>query len=46
VVALVIDGEVYSLPYVNAEIRNGMAMITGLENEELAKKLADRLNDE
>jgi preprotein translocase subunit SecD len=46
VVALVIDGEVYALPYVNAEIRNGMAMITGLENEELAKKLADRLNDE
>ena len=43
--AFVIDGRIYALPYINAEIRNGMALINGLENEEMAKRIADGLND-
>ena len=43
-VAFVIDDEIYALPYINAEIRSGVALIGGLESEEMAKKVAGRLN--
>jgi preprotein translocase subunit SecD len=42
--AFVIDDEIYSLPYINAEIRMGMARIDGFESEEMARKIADGLN--
>lgn len=41
--AFVIDDEIYSLPYVNAEIRTGMARIDGFESEEMAREIADEL---
>ena len=44
IVVFVIDDEVYALPYINDEIRSGVAQIGGLESEELAKKIADKLN--
>jgi preprotein translocase subunit SecD len=43
-VAFVIDDLVYSMPLVNGEIKGGVAMISGLENETTAKKLSDYLN--
>lgn len=43
-VALVMDNEVYDLPVVNAEIKSGVALIRGIENETIAKKLSDSLN--
>lgn len=42
--AFVIDDEIYSMPYINAEIRIGMARIDGFESEEMARKIADGLN--
>jgi preprotein translocase subunit SecD len=43
-IAFVIDDQVYSMPVVNGVIKNGIAMIIGLENEAKAKELSDRLN--
>ena len=43
-VAFLLDGRVYALPVVNAEIRNGVAMIGGLENNTMAEKISDALN--
>jgi preprotein translocase subunit SecD len=43
-VAFVINNQLYSLPLVNAEIVNGMAIITGLKNENTAKTLSESLN--
>jgi preprotein translocase subunit SecD len=43
-VAFVIDEQIYAMPYVNGEIRNGMAIITGLENDSIAKALSESLN--
>ena len=44
IIAFTVNREVWSLPMVNAEIRNGMAIIGGIENEETAKKLSELLN--
>ncbi len=43
-VAITIDDRVYALPTVMAEIREGRAMISGLENEETALKISEALN--
>jgi preprotein translocase subunit SecD len=43
-VTFVIDDDVYALPYINAEIRGGVALIGGLESEAMARKIADGLN--
>ena len=42
--AFTIDNEIYSMPYINDEIRSGIAMISGLKNEIIAKNLSDSLN--
>lgn len=42
--AFVINNQVYSMPLVNAEINEGIAMITGLSDEALAKSIAEALN--
>jgi preprotein translocase subunit SecD len=43
-IAITIDDQVYILPTVMAEIREGRAMINGLKNEETAVKLSAALN--
>ena len=43
-VAFILDKQVYTMPVVNGEIRNGIALIDGLENEILAKSIAESLN--
>jgi len=43
-VAIVINEQVYDLPYINGEIKIGIAMIRGLEDETAAKILSDSLN--
>ena len=43
-VAFVINDEIWSLPLVNAEIKAGIAMITGLESLETATKISDLIN--
>jgi preprotein translocase subunit SecD len=43
-IAITIDDRVYALPTVMAEIREGRAMISGLENEETAVKISAVLN--
>jgi len=43
-IAITIDDQVYALPTVMAEIREGRAMIGGLENEETALKISEALN--
>lgn len=42
--AFILDKQVYAMPMVNGEIRNGVALIDGLENETLAKSIAESLN--
>ena len=32
------------MPHVNGEIKNGIALINGLENEAIAKSIAESLN--
>jgi preprotein translocase subunit SecD len=44
-VAFLIDNQVYTLPNVMGEIKGGIAVITGLENETTAKKVAGLLNN-
>jgi preprotein translocase subunit SecD len=43
-VAFTINDQIYAMPYVNAEIKNGVALINGLENEALAKNISASLN--
>jgi preprotein translocase subunit SecD len=43
-VAFIIDDQIYTMPKINAEIKNGAALINGLENETLAKKISTSLN--
>ncbi len=43
-VAFVINDEICAMPYINAEIRSGMARIDGFESAEIAGKTADALN--
>ena len=42
--AFIIDNQIYSMPLVNGEIKNGMALINGLENVAIAKSIAESLN--
>jgi preprotein translocase subunit SecD len=42
--AFIIDYKVYSMPVVNAEIRNGVALINGLANVALSKNISESLN--
>lgn len=43
-VVFVLNNQVYAMPLVQGEIRNGAALINNLESEEMAKKLSDGLN--
>lgn len=42
--AITINGQVYTMPRINAEIRNGSAVIPGLKDEETASNIANELN--
>lgn len=41
---IVLDNKVYDMPFVNAEIREGLALIGNLESETLAKSLSESIN--
>jgi preprotein translocase subunit SecD len=43
-VAFTIDNQVYAMPLVNAEIKIGLAVISGLDNEAMAEKISGSLN--
>ena len=43
-VAFIIDNQIYTMPVINNEIRNGVALISGLENETCARQLSEALN--
>jgi hypothetical protein len=43
-IAFTIDDQIYSIPVINAEIKHGIAMITGLNNESIAKNISESLN--
>ncbi|MBN2814725.1 MAG: hypothetical protein JXQ80_11655 [Bacteroidales bacterium] len=43
-IAFVVENQVYSLPVVNAEIRDGRALIGNLESETLATALSESIN--
>ncbi len=40
----VLDNKIYDMPFVNAEIREGLALIGDLESETLAKTLSEAIN--
>jgi preprotein translocase subunit SecD len=42
--AFIIDCKVFSMPVVNAEIRNGVALINGLANDTISKNISESLN--
>lgn len=44
-VAFVINNKIYSMPYVRGVINSGKAIISGLENEEMAKEISESLNN-
>lgn len=44
IIAFSIDNKIYTLTSVNGEIKNGIAIINGLENEDLATKISNSLN--
>jgi len=43
-IAFTIDNQVYAIPIINGEIKHGIAMITGLNNESIAKNISESLN--
>lgn len=43
-VAFAVDDIIYTLPMINAPINNGIAVINGLESEEMAKEISTALN--
>lgn len=43
-VAFIIDNQIYTMPVINAEIRNGIAILNGLKNETVAKNISESLN--
>jgi len=43
-IAFTIDNQIYSMPIINGEINHGIAMITGLNNETIAKNISESLN--
>jgi hypothetical protein len=38
------DNQIYSMPMINGEIKQGIAMISGLNNESIAKNISESLN--
>jgi len=42
--AFIIDNQIYTMPLINTEIRNGVALINGLENEAISKDISKSLN--
>jgi preprotein translocase subunit SecD len=42
--AFIIDNQIYTMSLINAEIRNGVALINGLENETFSKNISESLN--
>ncbi|MDP4291619.1 MAG: hypothetical protein Q8908_11110 [Bacteroidota bacterium] len=45
IVAFAIDDQVYTAPIIMAEINSGVAIINGLKDEAMAKKISDQLNN-
>jgi preprotein translocase subunit SecD len=43
-IAFIIDGKIYAMPVVNGEIRSGIALINGIEDEMMAKNISESLN--
>ncbi len=43
-IAFTIDNQIYSMPVINGEIKQGIAMITGLSNDTIAKNISEALN--
>jgi hypothetical protein len=43
-IAFIIDNKIYCMPVITGEIKHGIAMITGLNNESIAKNISDALN--
>jgi preprotein translocase subunit SecD len=43
-IAFIIDNQIYAIPLINGEIKHGIAMITGLNNESIAKNISESLN--
>jgi preprotein translocase subunit SecD len=43
-IAFIIDNQIYAMPIINGEIKHGIAMITGLANETIAKDISEALN--
>ncbi|MDF1550876.1 MAG: hypothetical protein P1P88_23840 [Bacteroidales bacterium] len=43
-IAIIIDDQVYAIPLINGEIKQGIAWITGLNNETIAKNISESLN--
>ena len=43
-IAFLIDNQIYCMPVINGEIKHGIAMITGLNNETIAKNISESLN--
>lgn len=42
-VAFIIDNQIYAMPEINSEIRNGVALITNFENE-IITSISELLN--
>ncbi|MFN8256136.1 MAG: hypothetical protein U0W24_10635 [Bacteroidales bacterium] len=43
-IAFTIDNQIYSMPVIMGEIKQGIAMITGLKSEEMAENISESLN--
>ena len=43
-IAVVIENQIYTMPLINSEIRNGVALINNLESEILANRISESLN--
>jgi len=43
-IAFTIDNQIYSMPVIMGEIKQGIAMITGLNDESIAKNISESLN--
>ncbi len=43
-VAFIIDSEMISMPYINTEIKSGIALINGLKDESTAEKISSSIN--
>ncbi len=44
IVVFVIDDQVYAMPVISAEIKNGVAVINNLDNETVARNISESLN--